>query len=305
MVMQMPAENELQQLSKFIRKELVQLKENVLGNYAENMKKRTQNPFLSFENRDILKYMALGRSLDSQLGNRMQRIIFYLARKRYGVHATPNLIYINISDAVKREITCTLYSVPFDIPRDCQGKGFAPYKQTVYIGKTADQRSAKRTLKVKADADDLLMTQGVFSHIPPQTFSFISERIGKVIPVDLLYFDCDTGPIDGAHTFEIKMGGDLDTKNAESNAREVGNLQTLFRFLPQNFSFFATCYGTCSHAVSQRVEELVGQGGVLNGEAFWSHILPEGENAITYAQFIDTFQQAFCEAGIEQELQEL
>ena len=49
----------------------------------------------------------------------------------------------------------------------------------------------------------------------------------------------------------------------------------------------------------------MGPEGVLNGEAFWSHILPEGENAITYAQFIDIFQQAFCEAGIEQKLQEL
>ena len=55
---------------------------NVVANFQGNMANRENNPFLIFNDTNIKKYMALGRSVDSQLGNRLQRIIFFIARMR-------------------------------------------------------------------------------------------------------------------------------------------------------------------------------------------------------------------------------
>ena len=62
--------------------ELSGLAQNVVANFQGNMTNRENNPFLIFSDANAQKYMALGRSVDSQLGNRMQRIIFFFARMR-------------------------------------------------------------------------------------------------------------------------------------------------------------------------------------------------------------------------------
>lgn len=73
-------ENIKLKLTEFIQKELLSMSENIINNFEDNMRNRENNPFLAFEDEDIKKYMGLGRSVDSQLGNRLQRIIFYISR---------------------------------------------------------------------------------------------------------------------------------------------------------------------------------------------------------------------------------
>ena len=77
--------NKLNLLEKYITKELQGLRENVISNFSENIENRKLNPFLCIDNKEIVKYMALGRSLDSQLGNRIQHIILYCTRLKYGM----------------------------------------------------------------------------------------------------------------------------------------------------------------------------------------------------------------------------
>ena len=103
-------------LYNHIVSELTGLKENVVSNYEENIDNRKNNPFLLFQTKEINKYMALSRSVDSQLGNRMQRIIFYIARMRYGEECVPNIVEINITNKDAGSIDCILYSVSCDPP---------------------------------------------------------------------------------------------------------------------------------------------------------------------------------------------
>lgn len=104
-------------LSEFINNELTLMSTNVVNNFESNMENREINPFLAFDDINIKKYMALGRSVDSQLGNRLQRIIFFIARMRYKTEHVPNVVEINITDRTARNIECVLYSVSCDLPR--------------------------------------------------------------------------------------------------------------------------------------------------------------------------------------------
>ena len=83
--------------------ELNGLAQNVVANFQDNMANRENNPFLIFNDTNIKKYMALGRSVDSQLGNRLQRIIFFIARMRYKTEHVPNVVEINITDRAAKK----------------------------------------------------------------------------------------------------------------------------------------------------------------------------------------------------------
>lgn len=293
------------ELAAFLREELASMADNVAEHFAENMENRKLNPFLVFEDESIPKYMALGRSLDAQLGNRIQRMLFRITRMRYGTLHVPNLVAIDITDASRRAITCRLYSVPFDLPTSEQNTKFDPYQQKVCIGFDRDTKHVKRLLKVKASSDSLLTAAFRFENIPEAAFQFLTAHKQKTIPVDLLFFDSPAGVLDGGNAFEVKMGGNLDTKNAKSNAGEVKDLSILFSFLPHSKAWFATCYGVCSSAVVAEMEAAVGKGHILNNRTFWDQIIPEGENRFTYDDFIAAFRQAFVASGLETKMKRL
>lgn len=107
---------------------------------------------MAFEDEDIKKYMGLGRSVDSQLGNRLQRIIFYISRMRYGNLCVPNLVTIDIDDEEKRNITFTLYSYPCETASSELKKGANPYKQTIHVHKNLSEARVKSYLKIKKKA---------------------------------------------------------------------------------------------------------------------------------------------------------
>ena len=121
-----------------------------------------------------------------------------------------------------------------------------------------------------------------------------------------MFFECDDDKtLKSASAFEIKMGGNLDTKNSKSNANEVADLKRLLGFIPCNLSYFATCYGNCSHAVASEVKAILGEHAILNNSAFWNKVLPEDKEALDYDEFISIFREAFQSTGLEEKLQKL
>lgn len=280
--------NKLKLLEKYIVKELQGLRENVISNFSENIENRKLNPFLCIDNKEMVKYMALGRSIDSQLGNRIQHIILYCARLKYGIENAPNIISIN--SVSNNELTLKLFYVDIDTDEKELNKDAQLANQYIYANENIDLEKAKTKLKIKKRSNVLKEKE---IHIS------ISSKISLVgkkspVPVDLLFF-VDEHTI---NTFEIKMGGNLDTKNAKSNAEEVETLQKMFSFIENNNSYFATCYGTCSEAVSSKLDA----SQVLNGQDFWNKVLPE---EISYEEFIGLFKKAFKKLKIEQALKKL
>lgn len=292
-------------LHNFIYKELVAMTSNVITNYSINMSNRENNPFLLFEDTSIKKYMALGRSVDAQLGNRIQRIIFYISRLRYGLQNVPNIITLDICNEGTKSISCTLYSVPHDLDEREQNKNFDPYKQIILVGSNKTYKEIKKLLHVKATSNSIIKVDFTFNNIDEDTFKFIETMNNKRIPVDLIYFDCQNTELNNANTYEIKMGGNLDTKNAKSNAQEVKDLLTLFGFLQNNHSYFATCYGECSSSVVSNIEKIIGNDAILNNIDFWNKIIPTLENTFTYHEFIDVFKDAFKSSDLENKLKNL
>ncbi len=285
--------------------ELNGLMQNVVANYQENMMNRESNPFLVFDDINVKKYMALGRSVDSQLGNRIQRIIFFIARMRYRTERVPNIVEINIVDRTARNIECILYSVSCDLPLEEQNKGFNPYRQYIYVDTHSSEKDIKRSLKIKSNSSSLCIDKYRFDGIAIEAMNnLLNNKVyGKKLPVDLLFFDCLSGTLDGANAFEIKMGGNLDTKNSESNAEEVKRLSNVFSFLVNHSAFFATCYGECSAAVKSDLEEILGSNAICNNRTFWNKIIPNDK--FTYDEFISIYADVFKATGLELSLKNL
>lgn len=141
--------NKLNLLEKYITKELQGLRENVISNFSENIENRKLNPFLCIDDKEIVKYMALGRSLDSQLGNRIQHIILYCTRLKYGMENAPNIISIN--KVSKKEINLKLFYVDIDVDEKELKKDAQLANQYIYINEKIDIEKAKSKLKIKKD----------------------------------------------------------------------------------------------------------------------------------------------------------
>lgn len=291
-------------LDDFLTKELTSMSENICNNYRENMENRTKNPFLCFEDDSIKKYMALGRSFDSQLGNRIQRIIFFLARKKYGDIMVPNIVSLDLNER-SREMHMTLYAAPIDLAKEKQNKDFDPFAQYIYIGKKTDRAKIKSKLKIKARSDGLLTKEYVLKSCSDEVIKSYNKMKGKQYPVDLLTLSAsendNSGKIDlELYVYEIKMGGNLDTKNAPSNADEVSKNKIIFSFIKNSHSCFATCYGSCSPAVKNAIKKKKGE--LLSPEMLWKRVIP---SEISYEDFIEKFKKAFKSSSIEKVLQNL
>lgn len=297
----------LAHLREFVDTELSSMVENVAANYESNMEGRELNPFLHFNNVDITKYMALGRSIDSQLGNRVQRIAFYIARVRYGIEFVPNIVSIKTVNDTEHSVELTMYSVDCDVEISARLNSFNPFKQIVKINKQLTDEQVRKSLKIRKSkyADVIRKTLYMFRGVSEETYEYIKSFSEKEFPVDLLLFESNNNDITRSEAYEIKMGGNLDTKNASSNADEVNKLSRVLKFVANSQAYFATCYGTCSAAVSDRIIQTLGADAILNGEQFWAHIIPAGEGGFTYAQFIEAFQRSFSASGLEERIHTL
>lgn len=290
------------ELTEFIVSELNQMAQKIKTNYLPNVENRRKNCFLCL-NEDVQKYMALGRSVDSQLGNRIQRIIFYLTRVKYGINAVPNYTLINTDEDI---IKVSTYSIPYNLDKSEQNAQFNPFNQYVLFNTPKSEREIKNALKVKASSSSLINKEYSIIDAPAEIINTInSYSKHKPIPVDLLYFEIDADNLTSSYAYEIKMGGNLDTKNSQSNANEVKKLKDYFLFLDNSNSYFATCYGNCSEAVRRQIINQVGENSIVENKDFWEKVLPTEEKGITYDEFLSIYKDAFESSEILKTINEL
>ena len=178
-------------------------------------------------------------SVESQTGTALQKIAFFLARKKFEENNVPNIIVLSYSNSC---LKMSAYSFPFE-------DGIT---QKVFLNNGIDEVLTK---KQKNSLQKGLCYQTIFKFdCTEQEFDKISKvfrdrdemKIRKrkkpfSIPIDLFYFQ-EEGNRFSSNCFEIKKSGILDTKNADSNAREVLSLKQLFSFsnVTAN-SYFAIC----------------------------------------------------------------
>lgn len=293
--------------SQFMKEELTAMSENVSEQYAQNAKNRKNNPFLAFESKDAEKYMGLGRSIDAQLGIRIQNIVFYLARLRYGAAGVPNIVDIQI-DTANAKITVVVYYAKCELKKENFLKGRNPCQQTVYINGGIDDEAALKQMKFRGKEADKKRALGskkfTFDNVDVNVLAALLKEKDKA-NVDLLFLMVDNA-LPSVNTFEIKLSGNLDTKNAKSNAGEVATLSTYFSFTKRQ-SFFASCYGECSDAVKREIKNHgLTESSILKASEFWKMVLPDnGDAALLYSEFIELYKEQFKSSGLEGKIKAL
>ena len=294
-------------LQAFMTQQLKEMGQNIAANLNKNMEARRGNPFLPIDE-TINRCMGLGRSTDSQLGNRMQNIIFYAARLKYGDQAVPNIVAIEPDEQAKT-VKCVCYYVEladYELAFGKKSGGFKQnaFKQIVFVNKKIDEQAAAKILKLP-EKDTIQSYETVFTAVSGKAFGYLKKYASKLkIETDLLIFE--TGDPIQIRTFEIKLGGSLDTKNAPANIREITALKELFAFSKRNHTYFATCYGNGSEAVARSFDKTKKpfdrRDGILKNTEFWEVVLPA---EIPYPDFIRMYQEAFQQANIDETLKKL
>lgn len=278
-------------LKAYIRCELAEMAKNVAKKAKKNQAKRGNNPFLVFDNAGLNNTMGLGRSLDSQLGTRLQHIAMYLAVEKNGNENVPNIVLLKPN---KTGITMETASFPIKQCKtqkiywgDCDIKDKFTKKCAHYYLKNKDSVEINSydfnvDGKIKADIEDEINRR---------------DKKNKGIPVDLLYIVSDEKANITVLSYEIKAGGNLDTKNAPSNANEVKSLDRIFGYCNSN-ARFATCYdGKGNGEPDGSILSTLSRNKILIGKEFWSEILPNG---LKYDEFISAYQTSFKKAKVEE-----
>lgn len=276
---------------EFIRKQLAEMARQVKKNSSKNQSKRENNIFLIFSDKNAKKYMGLGRSFDSQLGTRLQKIAFFAARKKYGMQNVPNVITLHNEG---NDIRVSAISYPFsngmsqkvywtDSPAECLLN-----KKTKELFEKGSQNVLKHSFQVKSDNATIEKIKKEFKK---------RDKNENGIPIDLFIYELSDERKITVHAYELKAGGNLDTKNAPSNANEVQSLQTIFSFCDVNLSKFATCYdGKGNGKPDGAIGKYLDVEQILIGEKFWNEIL---ETGVSYDDFIELYKEAYKLAEVE------
>lgn len=289
-------------LKKFVLKQIQGIGKNVSANYGKNQAARTRNPFLCFSN-SIDKFMGLGRSIDSQLGNRMQNITFYLCRIRYGSSCVPNIVVIKANEAISK-IEMKLFYTKGDLMLEKFYANKNPCQQKIYFNQELSDEKVKSIIGTKKNVNIIANRTLTFS-ATNELINEIKTKDAVDWPVDLLFISEANDQL-VINTFEIKMSGYIDTKNSESNANEVQRLFDAFKCSGTNASYFAVCYGECADAVKRRMKTYAPQGKTLTAEQLWNVVLPNtGADALSYDEFVDVYKQAFVASKLEQTIKDL
>lgn len=350
------------QIRNFINNELSSMGDNIITSSSENLDNRKYNLFHCFsdDEKDIVKYMALGRSFDSQLGNRLQRIAMYVARLTFGVENVPNYLFLNANKAEKK-ITIWKFSFPDELDIRHKSIGFNVYKTQCYYKSKSKKSCLEYIMKTSEDTlkaiikdekkidsfrnnvnkrilkDEMEKYKALFENLIQEvTYECDDEKIlthieniSKDIPVDLLYFK----NVNSIFVYEIKAGGDLDSKNCESNADEVLDNLKCFSFINDNNSYFATCYNnrgedgddTYSNKdgviyfgqrpvggifnIYDKIDRKTGKtkwadmrNRILVGRKFWEQVLPV---SISFDKFMEIYKLEFEKSDLEKKLKEI
>lgn len=288
----------IDKLRLYINKQLNEIKENACANFKMNSENRKHNVFNAFNDHDMKKYMGLGRSFDSQLGNKLQNIAMLCARMRYGMRNVPNIItmkYLNGSIVVETaSISIDDYSrqLLFRIDSD---KGIR------------DLLMSKKSYKNWLERADLEIYSDVLvrSYDENAARQLLSKIKPKGTPIDLFFLTIENNQ-KVVSSFEIKSGGNLDTKNSISNLDEVRTLKDIFSVFDVSNATFATCYSNLGDGVLPQgdIFRKIQNAGleVDLGKQFWEKILPED---ISYDDFVRVYLEVFETINIENSFMEL
>lgn len=271
------------ELSQFIEGQLREMARNVARKSAGNIANRAYNPFSLFEGNEE-KYMAVGRSLDSQLGTRLQKIAFYCARHTYGLINVPNIVVMR-EDAGK--LTVELLSYPLDMGMT----------QCLYWGGEATDYLSSYCKRAYENTPGIFSLQIYgFNDVNIDEIRCIIDSQGGKMHMDLFFIDSE----ENAHAFEIKAGGNLDTKNKVENKNEVVRLENVFSMFGNNISKFATCYNNRGegNAPDGAIFGMLDEEHRAIGRFFWEEILPLDE--ISYEEFIALYSKAFANARVRE-----
>ena len=153
----MSDDNKIDEFWQFVIECLEDIKITTIDNYSENSINRKYNVFNCIEDNTISKYMGLGRSFDSKLGNEIQKIAMKLARVKYNDINVPNIILINTKDFKKnRKFLLELYVIKDNFQQrvyyNLEPNVFSEYYDS---NKIASQKSIVFTLP-KSDSNDIL-----------------------------------------------------------------------------------------------------------------------------------------------------
>lgn len=276
----------------FIKKQLSEMAKTVKKNSSKNQAKRENNIFLIFSDKNAKKYMGTGRSFDSQLGTRLQKIAMFASRRKYGVENVPNIITLH---ALSDDICVSVISYPFSNGMS-QKVYWTDNEAEALLNKTTRKLFDKGSSTVQKTSFKVASDQDTIKKIKKEFDERDVKKNG--IPIDLFFFEIDEDKRRIAHAYELKAGGNLDTKNAPSNAKEVISLETIFSFCDSSFSKFATCYdgkgdGTPDGAIGNYLK----RNQILIGEEFWKEIL---EKDVSYDDFIAIYKEAYALAKVEE-----
>jgi len=289
--------DEKDMLFAFIKNQLTEMTKTIVANYSDNQSNRKNNPFLCFDDKPLNSIMGLGRSFDSQLGSRLQKIIFYAARLKYGDKSVPNYIYLD-----GRSKKAVVAYIPTEhILSDELKSNARPFNQ--YLLNVNPQRFDSMVLKCRvfnyhknSNCSPRIDVFNIGNHIE------LGRGLQK-IPIDLLIILEENGQIK-TFAFEIKAGGNLDTKNSQANYNEVRRLNKLFSFgTNKPNGFFATCYNNNGAGLPNgSIYQMLNDSQKMLGSDFWNFVLPD---SISYEDFIELYKQAFLQSNLEKEIQAL
>ena len=261
-----------------IHQALSEMVEKIRVAARKNMEGREHNPFNCFQDANIGKYMMLGRSFDSQLGNRLQILAFHLARMRYGTSQVPNAIYVRLSDQA--------HTIHYQTYHLYQARtGAAIEWQKLFLGQ---EGRAFRTKERIYSGPEWVCELAETDYTTVKKALAGRQKKGGT-PIDLVFWPEKEESY--CEAFEINAGGNLDTKNAEANKNEVLYLQNVVRPL-EGRAYFATCYNNAGegNAPAGSIFTRLGPEQLCVGRAFWEKVLPA---ELTYEAFIELYQTEF------------
>ena len=278
----------------FMKKQLADMAKKVKKNYSGNQLKRENNIFLIFSDPNAKKYMGLGRSIDSQLGTRLQKIAFFLARRKYGEKNVPNIILLS-DHGNDINITTISYSLSLGMTQKVFFSNDEPLSKVSKAVLHQYEKNANSIIR----ADYVISTTPTVINQIKGEFEKRDEKKNG-IPLDLFYYVNNTNNpniIEKIYCYEVKAGGNLDTKNAPSNAAEVKSNEKIFSFCSNTFSKFATCYdgkgdGTPDGSIGNELRP----DQIVIGENFWNEVL---ESGVSYNDFVDLYKEAYEAAEVE------
>ncbi len=215
----------------------------------------------------------------------------FISRRKYGSECVPNLIVLyNVGASIK------VSTISYPLRNGMSQKVYWTNKPVEdflnkELRKLFDNKSEKiciKTFKIECESQVIEKIKKEFDK---------RDAKGNGIPIDLFVLNqVDDRRI--AYSYELKAGGNLDTKNAPSNAAEVTSLETMFSFCDKSISRFATCYdgkgdGTPDGAIGKHLD----RNQILIGKEFWEEILEDG---VSYNDFILAYQEAYKKAKVEE-----